>query len=150
LDLAHDKVNGMDIKRELEKKIERKKDDILALERQLAEANSYLQALEDMRKMLPRNGQSEPEITLRAGTDLAKVREVLKKHGKPMHVEELLGELGKPVVNNSKTSLSGSLAAYVREHKIFTRPAPNTFGLVEFAEPGRLELPDGFGEQSES
>ena len=70
MDLAHDKVNGMDIKRELEKKIERKKDDILALERQLAEANSYLQALEDMRKMLPRNGQSEPEITLRAGTDL--------------------------------------------------------------------------------
>jgi len=139
----------MEIKKELDKKIDRKRDDILALEKQLAEANSYLQALEDMRKMLPRDALSEPEITLRAGTDLAKVRDILKKHGKPMHVEELLEKLGKPIIKNSKVSLSGSLASYVREHKIFTRPAPNTFGLVEFAEANGLQPPDGFGEQNE-
>ncbi|MGA2173811.1 MAG: HTH domain-containing protein [Verrucomicrobiota bacterium] len=147
---THDSVYGMDIKKELEKKIERKKDDIRALEKQLAEASSYLEALEDMRKLLPRDAQSEPEITLRTGSDLANVREVLKKHGKPMHVEELLAKLGKPVAKNSKTSLSGSLASYVREHKIFTRPAPNTFGLVEFAETNKAEPPENFGEPSES
>ncbi|HTA29138.1 MAG TPA: HTH domain-containing protein [Candidatus Cybelea sp.] len=136
----------MEIKKELDKKIERKKEDIRALTVQLAEANSYLEALEDMRKMLPRDAHSEAEINLRAGSDLAKVREVLKKNGKPMHVEELLKNLGKPVAKNSKTSLSGSLASYVREHKIFTRPAPNTFGLVEFAEAQINEPPDGFGE----
>src|SRR5208283_2136066 len=119
----------MDIKKELDKKIERKNDDIRALSLQLAEANAYLEALEDMRKMLPRNAQAETEISLRAGSDLANARDVLKKHGKPMHVEELLEKLGKPIAKNSKTSLSGSLASYVREHKIFTRPAPNTFGL---------------------
>jgi hypothetical protein len=52
----------------------------------------------------------------------------------------------KPIAKNSKTSLSGSLASYVREHKIFTRPAPNTFGLVEFAEVAIKEPPEGFGE----
>ena len=139
----------MDIKKELDRKIERKKDDIFGLEKQLGEANSYLQALEDMRKILPRDALSEPEITLRTGTDLAKVRDILKKHGKPMHVEELLEKLGKPIIKNSKVSLSGSLASYVREHKIFTRPAPNTFGLVEFVEINSAEPPDGFGEQNE-
>jgi len=140
----------MDIKKELDRRIERKKDEISLLEKQLAEANSYLSALEDTRKLLPRDAQCEPEKTLRAGSDLANVRDVLKKHGKPMHVEELLEKLGKPIAKNSKTSLSGSLASYVREHKIFTRPAPNTFGLVEFTEVAVKEPPDGFGELGEA
>jgi hypothetical protein len=136
----------MDIKREIEKKIERKRGDIAALQTQLAEANAYLEALEDMRKILPRDAESESEITLRSGSDLSKVREILKKHGKPMHVEELLGKLGRPLEKNAKTSLSGSLASYVRDHKIFTRPAPNTFGLVEFAATNGHEPPEGFGD----
>jgi len=146
--------NIMDIKRELDRKIERKREEIVGYEKQLSDAKSYLQALEDMRKLMPRDAQSEPEseTTLRSGTDLARVQEILKKHGKPMHVEELLAELGKPVAKNSKVSLSGSLASYVRVHKIFTRPAPNTFGLVEFGatSAGINGPPDNFGRVEEN
>ncbi len=138
----------MDIRRDLDRKIEKKKEEIATLERTLGEARAYLQALEDMRKMLPKDSAGQEDLVLRPGTDLARVREVLQQEGKPLHVEELLKRIGKPVEKKHKTSLSGSLASYVRDHKIFTRPAPNTFGLVEFGSPTGAssdDPPDDFG-----
>ena len=129
-------VLSMSIRKELDRKIERKKEEITALERSLGEARAYLQALEDTRKMLPKEPGNQEEVLLRPGTELAKVRDILQREGKPLHVEELLQRLGKPPEKKHKLSLSGTLAAYVREHKVFTRPGPNTFGLVEFATPG--------------
>jgi len=122
----------MNIRKELERKIERKKEEIASLEKTLGEARAYLQALEDTRKMLPKDPDLNEEVVLRPGTELAKVRGVLQQEGQPLHVEELLKRIGKSPEKKHKISLSGSLAAYVRDHKIFTRPAPNTFGLVEF------------------
>ena len=132
----------MNLRKELDRKIEKKKEEIASLERSVGEARAYLQALEDTRKMLPKEAESQDEVVLRAGTDLAKVRDVLQQEGKPLHVEELLKRIGKPVEKKQKISLSGSLASYVRDHKIFTRPAPNTFGLVEFESADGLP-PDG-------
>ena len=45
-------------------------------------------------------------------------------------------------------SLASSLAAYVRRGEIFSRPAPNTFGLLELGHLGGEEAeepPSGFG-----
>jgi hypothetical protein len=138
----------MDIRRDLDRKIEKKKEEITTLERTLGETRAYLQALEDTRKMLPRDPGTPEDVVLRAGTDLAKVREALEQEGRPLHVDELLKRIGKPIEKKHKISLSGSLAAYVRDRKIFTRPAPNTFGLVEFASPNAAtsdDPPDNFG-----
>ena len=55
-----------------------------------------------------------------------------KPSGKPLHISDLLVALGKETDHDNRAALSGSLSAYVRKHEIFTRPAPNTFGLVEF------------------
>jgi hypothetical protein len=123
----------MDIRKELDKKIEKKKQEILDLEKQLENTRHYLLALEDTRKLLPKDAVTELEAaTLRAGTGLAKVQDILKKEGKPLHIDELLRRLGKPIEKKQKISLSGSLASYVRVGKVFTRPAANTFGLLEF------------------
>jgi hypothetical protein len=137
----------MSIRKELDRKIERKKEEITSLEWSLGEARAYLQALEDTRKMLPKEPGAQEEVLLRPGTELAKVRDILKREGKPLHVDELLKRLGKTTEKKQKISLSGSLAAYVREHKVFTRPAPNTFGLVEFesAGEGGDAPPENFG-----
>jgi len=141
-------LTRMNIRKELEKKIERKRDDISQAERALAESRAYLQALEDMLKLVPRDVISESgesiSYVLRAGSDMAKIAEILKNEGKPMHIDELMRKIGKD--EKHKISLSGSLSSYVRHHKVFTRPAPNTFGLIEFPpRPASSEPPNDFG-----
>ncbi len=146
----------MFLRKEFEKRIERKLEEIAALEKQLAEARSYLLALEDSMKILSRAGDAAGgEAVLRPGTDLAKARDYLRKVGKAVHVTKIIEGIGKEVNKETRVSLSGSLSNYVRKGLIFTRPAPNTFGLVEFGESEGtaddddppLGPPDGFGEE---
>ena len=65
-----------------------------------------------------------------------------------MHVEKLLNAIGKESTKSNKVSLSSSIAHYVREGIIFTRPAPNTFGLKEFEKTDHDDLPEDFGKDS--
>lgn len=135
----------MNVAQELDKKIEKKQQDIAKQERDLDKEKAYLQALLDFRKTLPRDGvPAQITFTLRAGSDVAKVREVLQKEGKPLHIDELLRRLGKEVAKKSKVSLGGSLGTYVRERKIFSKTGPNIFGLLEFANEEN-NPPDDFG-----
>src|SRR4051812_27472731 len=85
-----------------------------SLEGEYRAAEAYMQALQDMFKLLPKDEQESeaaPEITMRAGSLVAQARDVLVKRGEAMHVNELLKAMGKD--SNSKKdrlSLSGSLA----------------------------------------
>src|SRR5207245_4660129 len=96
---------------------------------QLRDARTYLQALEDTFKMLPREGGSEPgaraESVLRSGSNIAKSYHAIKEAGKPMHIQALLAAIGRPVTADNRAALAGSLSAYVRRGEVFTRPAPN-------------------------
>ena len=132
----------MNIAKDLDRKIEKKKQDIALLEKEIGESRAYLQALEDMRKMLPKEPHLNAGFELRPGSVLAEVEEQLRLAGKPLHIDELLKRVGKGA--DKKVSLAGSLATYVREAKIFTRPAPNTFGLLEFDRENG-EPPANFG-----
>jgi hypothetical protein len=140
----------MGLREDLLRKIEKKKQEIASLEAQKQQALAYLQALDDTLKLLPRDG-SHAEGVLRVGGSIAKARDVLRKHGSPMHVTELLKALGRPVDRVNRSGLSGSIGPYVRRGEIFTRPAPNTYGLVEFSdsemeiEPDATSPPLGFG-----
>src|SRR5487761_205747 len=126
----------MGIREEFQKRIEKKQQEIRDLESKLKEASSYLQALLDSMKWLPR-GESAFGSTqmLRPGTTLAKAQEAIKKAGHPMHVADILKAIGKPTDKKNRVSLGGSLSGYVRRKEIFTRPAPNTFGLIEMENP---------------
>jgi hypothetical protein len=141
----------MGIREDLVRKIERKRAEIAELETTTRLAREYLQALEDTLKMIPRdltNGADSVTV-LRAGSALAKAREAIRKVGRPMHITELLEAIGKGTSRNERAGLSGTLAAYVRRGEIFTRPAPNTFGLTELksGDGGDVSLvpPSGFG-----
>src|SRR4051812_16249060 len=120
----------------LQRLYDKKQQEVRQLEIKLREASAYLQALQDSIKVLNREsgaavGESD-EQTLRPGTSLANARDVLRAAGKPLHISELLKLMGKPVDKKTRVSLSGTLASYVRDGQVFTRPAPNTFGLLEF------------------
>ena len=142
----------MGARESLQKLADKKDGEISDLRLQLAQAEAYLQAIQDSIKVLPKeplNDKTEPE--LRPGTLLSQAKDVLKAEGKPMHVNEILKKMGKNVDKSSRISLSGSLSAYVRKRMIFKKTGPNIFALVETPlqskgmqnEEG--DLPDGFG-----
>lgn len=118
----------------LTEKIRKKEQEIQELEAQIREARAYIQALQETMKLLPR-GENVTREVLRTGSMVAEARRAIREKGAPMHVNELLQELGRVVNKKNRASLSGSLAAYVRRKEIFTRPAPNTFGLIEMQRP---------------
>jgi hypothetical protein len=146
----------MDIRKELHRKIEKKRQEIELWNAEIKEfeikirmAAAYVSGLEDTLKLLPKENPSDAALALRPDSAVAKSRELILNAGRPLHVNELLSGLGKPNNHNTKAALSGSLAAYARKNQVFTRPAPNTFGLVEMeAQPARQEgddLPLDFG-----
>jgi TolA-binding protein len=122
------------IRDELQKRIEKKHLEVRELEKQLAAAQAYIEALQDSMKLLPKDTMTTKvaaEQALRPGSAVAKAREAILKAGKPLHITEILKALDRPVDKNNRVSLSGSLSGYVKRQEIFTRPAPNTFGLAE-------------------
>ena len=126
----------MSIKSRLNEKIKKKEQEIQEYETKIREAKSYLQALQDAMKLLPREdiGSFEKSI-LRPNSNIGKTHAFLKKVKKPMHVNEILKAIGKGTTKKERVSL--------RRKEIFTRPAPNTFGLMNMEEPE--EPPDQFG-----
>lgn len=143
----------MGARESLLKLADKKDNEIRELKLQLAQAEAYLQAIQDSIKVLPKeslDAKMEPE--LRFGTLLAQARDVLKAEGKPMHVNEILHKMGKTTDKSNRISLSGSLAAYVRKKTIFKKTGPNIFTLVETPQQstelqsdGNEDLPDSFG-----
>ena len=136
------KGKPMKFRDDLLKRIEKKEMEIRELEMQMAAANAYLQALQETVRLLPKDplaGPASPAQVLRPGSAMARSREAILNAGKPLHITELLKALGRPVDKNSRVSLSGSLSAYVKRSEVFTRPAPNTFGLIEL---NHSEMPD--------
>jgi len=143
----------MDLRKELNKKIEKKQleiehwmQEIRELNIKMREASAYVFGLEETLKLLPKENPAEAANTaLRPDSAVARAREAILKAKRPLHVNELLKELGKEINHDSKASLSGSIGAYVRNNQFFTRPAPNTFGLIELETRAEDELPPDFG-----
>lgn len=143
----------MSTRRKFEERIRKKEAEIQELEMQAREGRAYIQALQEAMKLLPREatntGTEGDDDVLRPGSTVAMARDALVHNGRPMHLLDILTAVGKEPNAANRASLGGSLSAYVRKGEIFTRPAPNTFGLVEFP-PWRADVvPPGFGRRSE-
>lgn len=132
-------------------RLRKKEQEIQSLEERLRTARIYVAALHDILKVVDRgSGSPNPETVLRPGSSVSQARDVILAAGKPVHISDLLEALGKAGTREGRASLTSSLAAYVRREDIFTRPAPNTFGLIELghSEPvaEEPEPPKGFGQ----
>jgi hypothetical protein len=140
-------------RQKIEAKLKKKIQEIQQLEEKIRTARVYVQALQDVLKVLdePEEGGT-PDSTLKPGSAVAQAREVILRRGKPLHIANILAALGKEMTREARASLTSSIAAYVRRGEIFTRPAPNTFGLVELGhasvELEEAEPPPTFGAAS--
>ncbi len=147
----------MEERKIIHEKLKKKEQEIQTLEEKLRSARIYVQALQDVLKLVDSDSTVEHgESALKAGSAVNKARETILRRGKPVHINDLLEAVGKDVTRESRASLTSSIAAYVRRGEIFTRPAPNTFGLVELGHkappPGapQPQPPQGFGKVVES
>lgn len=139
---------AMDLRKRVEKEIEKQEALIDDLRHQLTGAESYLKAQMDMLKMLPRDAESlrNAAASLRPGSESAKIRDILQEAGAPMHLNEILAKMGRTPTRENKSAISGTLSGYVRRGAVFTRPAPNTFGLIPTPEERPSEEPpENFG-----
>ena len=135
----------MGLREKFEEKIRKKEQEIQEYENKIREAKAYLQALQDTIRLLPKEeGSISVESKLRPGSAAYKTMIFLKKAGKPMHINEILKSIGKTTSKKDRISLGGSLSWYIRKNEIFTRPAPNTFGLKSM-EKSEEEPPEDFG-----
>ena len=145
----------MSERKKIEDRIRKKEQEIQELDIKMREARVYIQAMQDVLKILPREqkqaeSSADGPVSLREGSLASMARDAILKRGSPAHVSDLLTDMGKEDNRENRTSLSGALAAYVRKGEVFTRPAPNRFGLIELGhaamqhEPS--DPPDDFGQ----
>ena len=124
----------------IQDKMRKKEAEIQQLEEKLKTAKVYLHALHDILKTVEREElPAQSEANLRPGGAAAQVREVIVNLGQPVHIDNLLEALGRGASREAKASLTSALSAYVRKGEIFSRSAPNTFGLIEL---GHSNIPD--------
>ncbi len=118
-----------------------------ALDAKIHDARIYIQALEDSKRLFPKEGTDdenfEEPVTLKVGTALAGARDVIYKAGKPLYIDEILKQMGREVTKKARVSLVGSISAYARDGKIFKKAGKNTFGLIEMPTPFQLNEIDG-------
>jgi hypothetical protein len=121
-------------RRRIDERIAKKEQEIQELEMKIREARAYIQALQDVARFLPKEGDSSTssnlEPSLRDGSYVADAKNAIETAGRPLHVAEILKACGRENNRHLRIVMSGSLAAYVRRGEIFTRPRPNTFGLI--------------------
>jgi hypothetical protein len=124
----------MSARQKIEGLIEKKRQENAELQRQIEKNDTYIQGLLDSLRFLPKetNGEVKPESNLRPGSDVYKAREFLRQLGRPAYVMDIIKGIGKEENTANRVSLSGTMSWWVRKGQIFTRPKPNTFGLVEF------------------
>ena len=138
----------MTYRRNIERRIEKEQNKINELREQINRTEVFIEGLQEALKMLPKDTNSSPRKgkgAIREGSDMAKVRDLIKRAGRPMRIEEIVAGLGRPDTKANKMSLSGSLGRLVRNGVVFNRPKANTFSLIGMQVESIDELPPDFG-----
>src|SRR2546422_10569372 len=91
--------DSMAIREEIQKRIDRKRDEVVEFEVRIREATIYIQALEETLKLLPREqgdaAVGTNALELRVGSKVAKPREFLKRVGHAEHILDILRAIGE-------------------------------------------------------
>jgi hypothetical protein len=136
----------MDVRTELEKRLEKQRSVLSGIHSQIAElqgkadtVEAIIKELESLYKALPRdssgvngNGSSPVEMTLRRNSDVWKAREALREFKQPTEIDKILEKSGKEPTKENRRSLASQMSWYARKNKIFKKLETNVFGLLEW------------------
>jgi hypothetical protein len=116
--------------RRVQEKTKKEQAGINELASAIIDAKGRVAGFDEVLKLFPKDGE---DAELRADSQMYRVREVLRKNGRPMNLTEILKELGFEGDEKKRNSLRGSLASYARDGRVFDRgEGTETFGLLEF------------------
>ena len=107
----------MSSRQKIEDRIRRKASEIQELEAKVREAKSYVQALQDVMKLLPRDDSIAAGTILRAGSAVAEAYDIILAVGQPVHLSDILVSMGRELTRKNRSALGGSISAYVRRGK---------------------------------
>jgi chromosome segregation ATPase len=111
----------------LEKEIEKRHKERELLVADVTRLKEAMRILERPIEKITENKQKH--AILRSESEIARIRDILKStYPQPMHVDSIIARLGEK--KERKTSIVGSLNAYMKKGKIFKRTAPNTFTIL--------------------
>lgn len=152
----------------IQKQISKKKEDVSLLEVEISklqskiiEANGVITGLDTALQLIPKepsaNNFQRDISNLRSGSDVEKAYLYISERGASVRIEDILEGIGKENTKKTRQALAGQLSYNFRDGRIFTRPAPNTFGLqqwpgsqgsivVDQNETDDFDLPDDFGQ----
>ena len=103
---------------------------ITELEHRITDSEGKISAFDEAIKLLPKDHAQSRD--LRPGSELAKVRDLIRAKGQPLTLDDILRGLNYECDDKKRNSLRGSLSNYARDGRIFTKEdAPDTFGLLE-------------------
>jgi HB1/ASXL restriction endonuclease-like protein with HTH domain len=125
----------MGLKDDFFRRIEKKKIEVEAMRTALRLEERYLEAMYDAYKLLARGEAASNgggPAGFRKGSYTDKAYKVLKQVGHPMHVKDIVEAMGAKANRANKQGVASSIRLYLTKGEIFTKPAPNTYGLVEF------------------
>jgi len=131
-------------RRKVEGKISLKKQEILVSQANTVRLEAELRGMLDVLKVLPRDESTSGETkkVLRNGSHADKAYKALKKAGEPLYVDQMLTAMKRAVSKKNRITVANVLAQYARKNEIFSRPAPNTFGLIEWGNNAPTEEGD--------
>lgn len=138
----------MDARHDIEKRINKERQIITDLQGKIERSESFIQGLQEALRILPKDGtikSSKRNVTIRANSDMAKIRDLIGEAGRPMYISEIVMGLGREDTKSNRMSIAGSLGRYVRKGVVFDRPGPNLFSLIGMQESVSTELPPAFG-----
>ena len=107
----------------------------------IADAETRIDAWRTSCKFFDRPATSPSNIPLppgkhdlRPASELAVVRELIRKAGQPLPLSDIVAQLGQVGNEEKYASLRGTLFGYVKKGKVFTleSKSPHVFGLLEF------------------
>ena len=126
------------VDQKLERKIQEKRQEIEELRAKIRDAETYISAMEEARRLLMRSvAGANQQRPLRPGTMIAAVVDFLSKRGGPAHISDLVVATGKENTAENRISLGGTLSTYVNKG-VLTKVSPNTFAL-----PGQADAKPG-------
>jgi len=138
----------MKARRDIERRIDKEKQKIADLQGQIEHTEAFILGLQEALKVLPKGENGKPRKgkgIIRQGSDMAKVRDLIKQTDRPMHIGEIVTGIGRADTKANRMSISGSLGRYVRIGEVFKRVRPNTFALIHMDISNIVELPSDFG-----
>jgi hypothetical protein len=140
----------MGLRDEFLRKIQKKQAEIVELKTTIRMAEAALEAWQESYRLLPKEGAEAAVETgpssLRRGSGVSKAYNVLRRNGQVMHISALLEGIGKKSTRSNTAGLASSIRAYANRGQIFTKPAPNTYGLVEWGASGNV-VPESDAEE---